>query len=135
MPRRKVITYNPKNTVVEIAGVTITDFGENDMISISRNEEANMPFVDCLGNVSKATNADQTGTLTLTQNSSSPFFGFLMDLAESEETFSVNIEDLNDHQPSITATDCFVVNTADITKGKEIEDVEFEIFLSYYTRA
>lgn len=132
MPK-KVLTYNPKNSIVEIAGLVITHFGEDEMITIERNEEPNMARVDVLGNVGRAINADKTGTLKLVQPSNSPFFSFLMDLADSEENFSVNIEDMNENQPSITATDCFITGVADITKKKEIEDVEFEIFLSYYT--
>lgn len=130
---KKTLTYNPKNTIIGIAGVTITHFGEDDMITVERNEEPNMARVDVLGNVGRTVNADKTATLTISQSANSPFFSFLMDLADREDNFDVNVEDLNENQPNITATDCFVTGVADITKGKEIEDVEFEIFLSYHT--
>ena len=132
---KKVITYDPRNTIIDIAGVTITHFGESDMITIERNEEPNMAKVDVLGNVGKTVNADKTATLKITQPANSPYFSFLMDLADATENFSVSVEDMNENQPSVTATDCFVTNVADITKGKEVEDAEFEIFLSYHTTA
>ena len=72
-------SYDPKKVNVNVDGTIITGFAGDGIITASKNEDAVTPNVGCQGDVVYEENANESGTIALTLQGTSP------SLARSEE--------------------------------------------------
>lgn len=126
-------TYDPKKITVVVDGVFLTGFSSSSIVSAEMDEDRQTPYIGVDGSVDTAINANSAGTITVTLKSTSPSVRYLNNLANARSVFSITIADLNTNGANASGTDAHVKNPVLPEKGKEITDVEFEIFVGNLT--
>lgn len=112
-------SYDPKKVNVNVDGTIITGFSSDGMITASKNEDRVIPNVGCQGDVVYEENANESGTITLTLQGTSPSLAKLRRLAVDRVKFSVSITDANDDDSiSISAQRCRILKEPDVSRGK-----------------
>lgn len=125
--------YNPKNVTVIFDGQVITGFAEDSMIEAEKNEDNITPHVGVLGEVSIAINADNTGTVTLSLASTSPFIKILAEKARANTVAPLSIIDMNENGVNVGGTEAMIIKPPNVTIGKEVESQEVQFFVADYT--
>ncbi len=127
-----VSVYDPLEVSVVINGNTLTGLAES-MIEAEQMEDNFMEYVGALGEVSIAENANKTGTIKLTLKNTSPSLAMMNNLANRrtlDAFVPVSINDTNTAGAVISGTQCRVRKPATYNAGKEVEEVEFELFVA-----
>lgn len=131
----KVKTFNPKKVTVMFGGRVVTGFAEGSMVQCEKNEDNSIPHVGALGEVSRAISADNTGKITISLASTSPWIRIFAQEANSEELVPCNVVDMNTNGVNVGGTECWIVKAPDINIGNEVEEQDVEIFVADYTVA
>ena len=125
--------YDPKKVTVIYDGMVITGFADDSMIEAEKNEDNIMPHVGVLGEVSVAINADNTGTVTLSLASTSPFIKILAEKARANTVAPLSIVDMNENGVNVGGTEAVIIKAPNVTIGKEVESQEVQFFVADYT--
>lgn len=121
--------YNIKDTNVIINGIFMTGYSDDSKVSIEKNEDDISTYVDTDGNVTYAEQTDESGTMTVSLNQTSPSLPFLSKLRKSKKTFPVSIIDSNTGRYKNGGNKCRIVKMPDREWGKEIAGVEVQVFI------
>lgn len=119
--------YDAQNAVVQIDGRLMTDYGDGDFVSWSKDEENFAAKTSANGTVGVAVSHSQIGTVTYRPMQGSPEIAFLNNLANSRRQFPIYINSGSDNAEIVSGTKCQIKKTPDGSLGKEISDREFEI--------
>ncbi len=125
--------YDPKKVTVIYDGMVITGFADDTMIEAEKNEDNITPYVGVLGEVSIAINADNTGTVTMSLASTSPFIKILADKARANTIAPLSIIDMNQNGVNVGGTEAIIIKAPNVTIGKEVESQEVQFFVADYT--
>ena len=125
--------YDPKKVTVIYDGMVITGFADDSMIEAEKNEDNITPHVGVLGEVSIAINADNTGTVTLSLASTSPFIKILAEKARANTVAPLSIVDMNENGVNVGGTEAVIIKAPNVTIGKEVESQEVQFFVADYT--
>lgn len=121
-----VNTYDPKDVNVVVDGTILTGFADGTFVSIEQEEENYTMHVGAQGEVSRARSHNRSGTITVTLSQDSPSNTYLNRKANSKETFSVAIVDMNTDETH-GGNNCWIEKPADKEFGKEVEEREWVI--------
>ena len=131
MNTKRTFTYDPELVVITINDLYISGFGEDSKIECEKNENSIEPKVGVDGIVHYSKSADKTGTITLTLMNTSLSVPYMRELARTQENFNLSVVDMNEVGENIVSDDCVILKDADIIIGKEVEGIEFEIYVPY----
>lgn len=121
--------FDPKEVNTIVDGIALTGYSENSMVAAERMEDTFTEYVGAKGEVSTSENANKTGEITVTLQSTSPSVRYLNDLANRGKVFPVQIIDMNDSS-IVSGSEARVRKPANYQAGKEIDEREFVIFVS-----
>ncbi|MCI8661393.1 MAG: DUF3277 family protein [Lachnospiraceae bacterium] len=128
------MSYDPKKVNVNVDGTIITGFSSDGIITISKNEDAVTPNVGCQGDVVYEENANESGTIALTLQGTSPSLAKLRSLAVNRKKFSVYISDANeDDSIAVSAQNCRILKAPDISRGKTSGTATVNIYVPKLT--
>jgi len=128
--------YDPRNVAVIVNGQQIVGFADGTFIEAEKDEDTWSKDVGAQGDVTFVRSADPTGTITLTLKHNSPSNAYLTELARSEETVSILIQDKNfDGDVSAGGSEAKVQKPASFSRGDEVEDMEWVFLVADYEQA
>ena len=127
-----VKNYDPKDVNVVVDGSNLTGIADGTFVTASQNEDNFVPYVGAKGEITRAHNADKTGSVSVTLKRTSPSNAKLSALAASGEIVSVRVVDVNDNVTSVGGSNAWVVKPADYGAGEETPEVEWEFFIADY---
>ena len=123
-------SYDPKKVNVNVNGTIITGFASDGIITASKNGDTVTPNVGGQGDVAYEENADESGTIALTLQGTSPSLRMLRRLAANRQRISVSITDANDDDTiTISAQRCRILKVPDLSRGKGVATVTVNIFV------
>lgn len=125
-------TYDPRDVVVSVNSTIITGFAESSFVKCSKNTDNFTHHVGGQGEVSYTETADQTGTITIKINNTSPSYIFLNQLAQQRTTYPVSVADRNTGQ-TYGGSEARIKKPADFEGSKDITQAEFQIIVSDYS--
>lgn len=120
-------TYDAKSVSVIVNGVYLTGFGESTMVEIEKSEDNYETKVGAQGDVIRAKINNNTGTMTVTLQQSSPHVAYLDGLANSGKLVPITVISNNDPKETSSATEAYVTKPATRTYGSSAEEREFSI--------
>jgi hypothetical protein len=126
-------TFDPKDVNVVVGGVVLTGYAEGTFVTAEQTEDNFTPYVGALGEVTLAENANKTGQITVTLESTSPSVTYLNGLANRKGQNAIipaSIIDLNNGKKTVGGAECRVMKPANYQAGKEVTEREFNIFVS-----
>lgn len=124
------MSYDPRKVNVNVNGTILTGFAADGVVTVSKNEDAVTPNVGCKGDVVYEENANESGTIAVTLQGTSPSLAMLRRLASGRRTFSVSISDVNSDDPiSISAQKCRILKLPDIARGKNSSTATVNIYV------
>jgi len=122
--------YDPKKVNLIISGFVAVGFAEGTFISAERAEEKRSQRVGAKGSVETIKNANDTGTINITLQQTSPTNNVLKALYKSDRKFKTVVTDTNiAGDIGIDGTDCSVENLPTFDRGDETEDVEWTLLV------
>ena len=124
-------TYNAKDCVITVNDTYITGLGE-DMVSGEKDEDNVSPAVGAQGDVVVNEVNNDLGTITLTVQGTSPQVGYLLDLCNTKELFSIWVNNKS-IGTKFGGTKAIMKKTPNLEHGAELSDIEFEISVLDYT--
>jgi len=127
------LVYDAQTCVVEIDGRIMTDYGDGDFASWSKDEANFEAKTSANGTVGVAINHSRIGTFTYRPMQGSQEITFLKNLANTRKMFTVALNSGGDYPEIISGTKAMVEKTPDGALGKEISDREFTIKVFDYT--
>ncbi len=128
------MSYDPKKVNVNVDGTIITGFSSDGIITISKNEDAVVPNVGCQGDVVYEENANESGTIALTLQGTSPSLAKLRRLAVNRKKFSVSVSDANeDDAITVSAQNCRILKVPDVSRGKTSGTATVNIYVPKLT--
>lgn len=129
-----VTSFDPKKVNVNIGGTILTGFASDQMITAAKSGDAVTPNVGVQGDVVYEENADESGTIAVVLQGTSPSVAYLRSLAANRKEFAVSISDANDDSEiHISATRCRVTKEPDVSRGKSVGSVTVNIFVPVLT--
>lgn len=126
-----VTQYNSSEWVLEVAGVNITQLGE-DGVSGAKDEERISSSVGILGDTIESVIKDDRGTITFSVQPTCPQLPHLMSLEKTTEFFSI-LATNKSLGISYGGTKASLKNVPEISGGNEAEDLEFEVQVYDYS--
>lgn len=126
-----ITTYNAKDCVITVNDTYITGLGE-DMVSGEKDEDNVSPAVGAQGDVVVNEVNNDLGTITLTVQGTSPQVGYLIDLCNTKELFSIWVNNKS-IGTKFGGTNAIMKKTPNLEHGAELSDIEFEISVLDYT--
>ena len=126
-----ITTYNAKDCVITVNDTYITGLGE-DMVSGEKDEDNVSPAVGAQGDVVVNEVNNDLGTMTLTVQGTSPQVGYLIDLCNTKELFSIWVNNKS-IGTKFGGTKAIMKKTPNLEHGAELSDIEFEISVLDYT--
>lgn len=126
-----ITTYNAKDCVITVNDTYITGLGE-DMVSGEKDEDNVSPAVGAQGDVVVNEVNNDLGTITLTVQGTSPQVGYLIDLCNTKELFSIWVNNKS-IGTKFGGTKAIMKKTPNLEHGAELSDIEFEISVLDYT--
>lgn len=126
-----ITTYNAKDCVITVNDTYITGLGE-DMVSGEKDEDNVSPAVGAQGDVVVNEVNNDLGTITLTVQGTSPQVGYLIDLCNTKELFSIWVNNKS-IGTKFGGTKAIMKKTPNLEHGAELSDIEFEICVLDYT--
>lgn len=127
------MAYDPKKVTIIVDGQYITGFSDDTKVTAEREEDTQMEYVGVDGEVDSSINANESGTITVPVKSTSPSVRYLNKLANARKTFNTSVVDSNDNGTNANGVQCFVRQPMFPEVGKEISEVEYEIFVGNLT--
>lgn len=127
------MAYDVKKITAVVDGRYLTGFSKDNKVEAEMAENRLIEYIGVDGNVDFSKNSNNAGTVKITLKSTSPSIRYLNNLANRRKIFPLSIVDLNDNGVNATGTEAFVRKPILPKKGKEIEDVEYEIFVGDLT--
>jgi len=129
-----VFSYDPKQVIISIGGVTMSGFTDGTFLEVVRDEPTWQKVVGADGYVTRGKTNNFSGTLTLTLKQSSPsndvLSGYMaIDEATNQGIFPVLVKDLSGNSIYFSANS-WVTQYANSTFGKDISDREWTIALA-----
>lgn len=125
-----ITSYDPKKVNVNVDGVVLTGFASDGIITVTKNEDAVTPNSGCKGDIIYEENANESGTIAVTLQQTSPSLARLRRLASGRTEFSVTISDANDDDSiNISASRCRILKMPDLPRGKNTATVTVNIFV------
>lgn len=128
---KRTYTYDPEKVLVQVGGIYLTGFSEDSKISVEQNEDDVIPKVGVDGKVHYSINHDKTARVTIALMSTSPHVTVIRELARNNQEFNFTMTDLNDNGENISSDECRIIKTPNYVRGKEADEVEFEVFVPY----
>ena len=122
--------YDPKMVTIIWDGVVLTGFATDSFISAERSEDHFTPYVGVQGEVSHSENANKTGEVKVTLETTSPSVPMLNKAANDGTVSNVALIDMNENGTNVNGTEARVTKPADREWGKEIGEVEFVFFIA-----
>lgn len=123
-------SYDPLKVNVSVDGTIITGFASDGIITASKNEDTVTPNVGCQGDTVYEENANESGTIALTLQGTSPSLAKLRRLASDRKTFPVTISDANDDDSvTISAAKCRILKVPDLSRGKTSATTTVNIYV------
>ncbi len=129
--QKTVHVYDPALLSVRADNQYLTGYSDSGKYTAEMNEDNTLPHVGVDGEVSYAINNDRTGTLTVTFASTSPSLPYIRTLAREKRDFNVTVVDMNENGMNISSDNCRIIKEPEYKRGKEVEEVEVEIFVPY----
>jgi len=124
--------YNPKNVNTVVDGVIVTGYQDGTMVQCARSNDKFSMNVGSQGDVTFVENADDTGTVTITVQHTSPSVSYLMDMAKKKSPFPVQVLDSNDGGFKAGGSEALIQKSPDSERGKEISGLEFVFLVADY---
>lgn len=126
-----VKTYSAKNITLIFGGAKVHGFAEDDIVSIKPNGDGIQTYVGADGEVGRSLDPDETLeiTVTLAQTSSSNDLfstAYNLDRKTGKGMVPLIIKDLSG-TTMVSASQCWVANTPEMKKGKNIESNEWTL--------
>jgi hypothetical protein len=118
-----VTRYNAKDCSIVVGGVYITGLGE-DMVSIEKEEALAENSVGAQGDVVRSEINNSIYTITVTVQSTSPQFPYLLSLKDATEAFPIWVIN-KPLKLRAGGTMAFITEMPSLSLGSEAEDVEF----------
>lgn len=123
-------TYDPKKVNVIVDGTVITGFASDSMVTADKSEDSISTEAGCQGDIAISENANESGTIGLSLQGTSPSIAFLRSLASARKEVQVVISDANESDSvKINASQCRVVKTPGVSRGKTAGSVAVNIFV------
>lgn len=122
--------YDPKKVTIIFDGRVITGLAEDSYVTAESMEDRFMEYVGVKGEVSVSENANKTGEIKITLESTSPSVPMLNAAANTGLTSNISIVDMNENGTNAGGTEARVRKPADRTWGKEISELEFTFFVA-----
>lgn len=129
MGKVNITNYDPMKVTVVIGGLVITGFADSSVVTVARNEDIVSTQVGVQGDVVYSENANQSGTITITLQSTSAALSRLHKMATARQEVDVVISDANkDGGEIISANRCRITKVPDSKKEKTAGSVDVTIF-------
>lgn len=125
--------HDPKKVMVIWGGVVLTGYAESSIVKCEKNEDSSTAMVGAQGEVTQIINSDDTGKVTVSLKGNSPSLSMLSNDAQSNAIKPIQVVDMNTGALNAGGSEGWVIKTPDLNKGKEVEDVDVEIFVADYT--
>ena len=124
-----VYTYDPSQVVLSVGGATISGFTDSTFITVARDEDAYTKVVGADGQVSRAKNANKSGSVTITLKQSSASNDILSALAAADEAGNAGlvpilIKDILG-TTYVSSTAAWIKKLPDMAMAKEVSDREW----------
>lgn len=129
MANKRVRTYDPELTTIQLGSMFLTGFAEDGKIEVEKNEDNHIAKVGVDGVVSRTKNHDKTATAKITLMNTSPCLPAIYDLAKGYQIFPFSLVDMNDNGRNISCNECWIVKEPTSKVGKEADSVEFEVYI------
>lgn len=124
-----ITNYDPMKVTVVVGGIVITGFADSSVVVIARNEDIVATTVGVQGDVAYSENANQSGTITMSLQSTSASLSRLRKMASSRQEVDVVISDVNeDGGTIISASRCRITKVPDSKKEKTVGSIDVTIF-------
>jgi hypothetical protein len=126
-------TYDPEKVVIVLGERAIVGFADGDMVTVSKAEDYFNNMVGTKGEVTRAKNANNTGTITFRLQHTSPSIAFIQALALAEATggippvLPIRIYDPSSHD-MLLATQCWLQTDPERAWGNETGVREYTFF-------
>lgn len=128
----KVASFNAKNSTITADEIFLTGFGE-DMIEFEPNEDEFEYESGAQGDVIISETNDETATVTLTLQATSPSNKHMMKLANAKKVFPLwVVSKMNGMTEKAGGTMARILKKPTGTLGKTAEDREYEIIVFDY---
>ncbi|MDR1438941.1 MAG: DUF3277 family protein [Clostridiales bacterium] len=127
------MVYDSKNVNVTVKGALLTGFGSGSFVSCAKNAPNIVPYVGVKGETAESIVNDNTGTVTVTLQHTSPSNKLLSDLANRRESFGISVTDINEGGFVAGGNDAKIVTTATNERSGEIGDRAWEIYVADYS--
>lgn len=126
-------TYDPKKVIIQINGEDVYGFADGDMVTVEKNEEYFNNFVGTKGEVTRAKNANETGSVTFRLQHTSPFIEVLNNYAKAElagnipPVLGISVVDPASYD-NIVATQCWLQSDGTKSWSNETGVREYTFF-------
>ena len=125
-----ITNYDPKKVTVNVGGRIITGFAESSVVTVSANEDRVTPIVGAQGDVVYSENANESGSVVMTLQTTSASLPYLKGLAIGRQETDVLISDANrDTAETVSGSRCRVTKIPDGKKEKPAGSVDITIFI------
>ncbi len=125
-----ITNYDPKKVTVNVGGRIITGFAESSVVSVSTSEDRVTPAVGAQGDVVYSENANESGNVVMSLQTTSAALPYLKRLAINREETDILISDANtDTAETISGSRCRVTKIPDGKKEKAAGSVDVTIFV------
>ena len=125
-----ITNYDPLKITLNVGGRIITGFADSSVVSVAYNEDRVTTTVGVQGDVAYSENANESGTMTISLQSTSASVPYLKGLAASRKEVDVLMSDVNeDTAENIHGTRCRVTKIPDSKKEKSVGSVDVTIFI------
>ncbi len=126
-----VYTYDPSQVLVTVGGAMISGFTDGSFVKVARDEDAYSKVVGADGQVSRAKNANTSGSVTITLKQTSASNDVLSALAAADEVGNAGlvpilIKDLLGATLA-SSPDAWIKKLPDMDLAKEVSDREWAL--------
>lgn len=126
--------YSPEDVnFVFDGGLVATGLAEDEFVTAERNTEKRSFKVGAQGEVVVNESADDTGTVTVTIDQTSPTNKEFRRLYNSGKAFDLNVADNNPNTADVSGSECYIENLPSKSSGAESGDREWNILVVDYT--
>lgn len=125
-----ITNYDPLKVTLNVGGRIITGFADSSVVSVSHSEDRVSTTVGVQGDVAYSENANESGTMTISLQSTSASLPYLKGLAVGRKEVDILISDVNaDTAENIHGSRCRVTKVPDSKKEKAVGSVDVTIFI------
>lgn len=125
-----VTNYDPEKVTVNIGGRIITGFADSSLIVVSASEDRVTTTVGAQGDVVYSENANESGTITISLQSTSASLAYLKKIAIGRKEVDILISDANtDTAETVSGSRCRVTKIPDSKKEKAAGSADVTIFV------